>query len=80
MKSSVRSVITLATLGLAGIAPGGTAGAGQPRGTSQPPQGTEQQPAQEGQTPHGFVEIIGESLSEVTSRSASRPSAGGPVP
>jgi len=60
MKSVVRSIVTLAALGLAGTVPCGVAGA------AQAPPTAEKAPAAPARTAHGIVQMIGESLGEVT--------------
>lgn len=62
MRLSVRSMITFTALGLVGAVTGGDAAAGP-----SAPHPTEQAPAP-ARTSHGFVQILGEALSEVTLR------------
>lgn len=62
MRMSVRSMVAFTLLGLAAVAAGGIADAGQPA-----PHADEPVPAP-ARTPHGFVQLIGEALSEVSVR------------
>ena len=62
MRLTIRSMVAFTALGLAGVTAGGVAGAEQ---ATHP---TEEQAPTPARTPHGFVQIIGESLSEVTLR------------
>jgi hypothetical protein len=61
MRLSLRTMVTFTALGLASTVVGGIALAGQPDPIVEPVPSPSH-------TPHGFVQIIGESLSEVTLR------------
>ncbi len=62
MRLSLRTVTVLVSLGLCSAVAGGIAAAGQPGPR------TEEPPPAPARAPHGFVQILGESLSEVTLR------------